>query len=249
MADSALACLALERSIRRTVGDKAREAETLDNSGLVFMNDKQPDSALVYFEQALAMQRELDDGEAEAATLQHIGAMHGNVKEYELAIEYLGQAMALQRALGDREGEALSLQVTGMAYGGLQEMDSAAVYLTRSAELYAELGEVKMAENSRGILQFYRAAFAKLHREEAEAELEAKRRAGDRSGEAAILRDIGMSHAMFAAFDSALFYYRRALAIERELGDSETYRETATRVRKLEKILGVPDTTSTRKRR
>ena len=51
MADSALACLALERSIRRTVGDKAREAETLDNSGLVFMNDKQPDSALVYFEQ------------------------------------------------------------------------------------------------------------------------------------------------------------------------------------------------------
>ena len=106
-----------------------------------------------------------------------------------------------------------------------------------------------MAENSRGILQFYQVAFAKLHREEVEAELEAKRRDGDRAGEAAILRDIGMSHGMFAAFDSALFYYRRALAIERELGDSENYQETLTRVRKLEKILGVQDTTSTHKRR
>ena len=178
-----------------------------------------------------------------------MGFTHGNAKQYSLAIEYLSQAMALQREFGDRKGEALSLQITGAAYASLQEMDSAAAYLTRSAELYAELGEVKMAENSRGILQFYRAAFAKLHRQEAEAELEATRREGDRSGEAAILRDIGMSHAMFAAFDSALFYYRRALAIERELGDSETYRETVTRVRKLEKILGVPDTTSTRKRR
>jgi len=249
MADSALVCLALERSIWRTVGDKTQEAETLDHTGLVFMNDKQPDSALVYFEQALAMQRELGDREAEAVTLQHIGAMHGNAKEYEFAIEYLSQAMVLQREFGDRKGEARSLQFTGLVYGSLQEMDSAAAYLTRAAELYDELGDVEMAEYSRGILQLYRAHFAKHHREEAEAELEAKRRAGDRTGEAAILRDIGMSHGMFAAFDSALFYYRRALAIERELGDSENYQETLTRVRKLEKILGVQDTTSTHKRR
>ena len=60
----------------REVGDRAGEAATLNNIGLVYHGLGEPQRALEYFGQALPITREVGDRAGEAATLNNIGAVY-----------------------------------------------------------------------------------------------------------------------------------------------------------------------------
>ena len=64
--------------IFREVGDRAGEAATLNNIGLVHDRRGDGQAALGYFEQALPIYREVGDRAGEAATLNNIGLVHNH---------------------------------------------------------------------------------------------------------------------------------------------------------------------------
>ena len=62
--------------ITREVGDRAGEAATLNNIGVVYRGLGEPQRALEYFGQALPVLREVGDRAGEAATLNNIGVVY-----------------------------------------------------------------------------------------------------------------------------------------------------------------------------
>ncbi len=63
----------------RGAGDRAGEATTLNNIGLVYDNLGDRDQALRFFNDALPIRREVGDRAGEATTLNNIGAVYDNL--------------------------------------------------------------------------------------------------------------------------------------------------------------------------
>ncbi len=95
--------------LSRAVGDRGREATTLNNIGAIYSELGEKQKALGYYNQALPLRRAVGDRGGEAATLNNIGRVYLKLGEKQKALEYLNQALPLSRAVGDRGGEALTL--------------------------------------------------------------------------------------------------------------------------------------------
>jgi tetratricopeptide (TPR) repeat protein len=78
----------------RAVGDRAREAATLNNIGKVYFDLGEKQKALEYFTQALALRRVVGDRAGEATTLNNIGKVYSDLGEKQKALEYYTQALA-----------------------------------------------------------------------------------------------------------------------------------------------------------
>ncbi len=71
------------------MGDKAGEASTLNNIGLVYdaLGDKQ--LALDYYNQSLPLSRQVGDKAGEATTLNNIGGVYHALGDKQTALDYL----------------------------------------------------------------------------------------------------------------------------------------------------------------
>ena len=78
--------------LQRAVGDRAGEARTLSNLGVVFDALGQRDSATAYFRAALALTRAVRDRAGEATTLSTLGMMFNNQGQRDSALSVLRRA-------------------------------------------------------------------------------------------------------------------------------------------------------------
>jgi len=62
------------------VGDRRREAATLNNIGRMYTSISQPQEALKYFNQALPIWRQVGDRAGEATTLSNIDAVNNRIQ-------------------------------------------------------------------------------------------------------------------------------------------------------------------------
>ena len=81
--------------IRREVGDRAGEANTLNNIGLVYDHIGQPQEALSFYEQALPIAREVGDRAGEASILSNIGAVYRDTNQPSEAIDIWEQSVTI----------------------------------------------------------------------------------------------------------------------------------------------------------
>ncbi|MDB9513042.1 CHAT domain-containing protein, partial [Kamptonema animale CS-326] len=91
------------------VGDRAGEATSLNNIGLVYSELGEKQKALEYYSQSLPLRRVVGDRAGEATSLNNIGLVYSELGEKQKALEYYSQSLSLRRVVGDRVGEALSL--------------------------------------------------------------------------------------------------------------------------------------------
>ena len=75
--------------------DRAQEATTLNNIGLVYANIGQPKEALNYYQQSLLISREVDDRAQEATTLNNIGLVYARMGQPKEALNYYQQSLAI----------------------------------------------------------------------------------------------------------------------------------------------------------
>jgi tetratricopeptide (TPR) repeat protein len=86
--------------IRREVGDRAGEAVTLNNIGLVYRRLGEPRRALEYYEQALPIMQEVGNRAGEAVTCYNVAMIHRAKGELGRAVAEVEQVVELDRQVG-----------------------------------------------------------------------------------------------------------------------------------------------------
>ena len=205
----------------RVAGDRAQEARTLNNIGLVYSALGEKQKALDYYNQALPLARAVGDRVQEATTLSNIGRVYDALGEKQKGLDYLNQALPLRRTVGDRAGEAATLNNIGLVYHALGEKQKALDYYNQALPLVRAVGnpawEATTLSNIGGVydalgekqkaLDYYNQA------------LPLARAVGDRAQEARTLNNIGMVYNALGEKQKALDYYNQALPLRRTVGD------------------------------
>ena len=126
--------------IYRGLGNRAGEATTLGNIGIIYRLQGSYAEALDYYQQSLVLKRELGDRAGEATTLGNIGIIYRLQGSYAEALDYYQQSLVLKRELGDRAGEATTLGNIGIIYDLQGSYAEALDYYQQSLVLKRELG-------------------------------------------------------------------------------------------------------------
>ena len=205
----------------RELGNRAGEANTLNNIGGVYGLQGNYPEALETYEESLALQRELGDRAGEANTLNNIGIVYRLLGNYPEALETYEESLALKRELGDRAGEAITLGNIGIVYENLGNYPEALETYEESLALKRELGNRAGEANT---LNNIGVVYQKLGNypealETYEESLALKRELGNRAGEATTIGNIGIVYDLLGNYPEALETYEESLALQRELGN------------------------------
>ncbi len=205
----------------RAVGDKVREATTLNNMGKVYSDLGEKQKALDYYSKSLPLWQEMRDKAGEAGTLNNIGRVYDDLGEKQKALDYFNKALPLSQEVKDKKGEATAQNNTGMVYSDLGEKQKALYYLNQSlllrrevrdkageattlnkiGRVYDDLGEKEKA------LDYFNQA------------LTLSREVNDKAGEAATLTGIGAVYSDLGDKQKALDYLKQSLLLSREMAD------------------------------
>ncbi len=127
--------------LRRDVGDKRGEAETLNNISLVYKDLGEKQKALEYLNQALPLVRVVGNKNGEAGILNNIGLVYSGLGENQKALNYYNQALLLRRDVGDKSGEATTLHNIGAVYYYLGDKQQALKFYNESLPLTRAVGD------------------------------------------------------------------------------------------------------------
>jgi CHAT domain-containing protein len=179
----------------RAVGDRSREASTLNNIGLVYSELGEKQKALEYYNLSLPLLQATGHRSGEASTLSNIGGVYLALGEQLKALEYFNQSLPLRQAVGDRNGEAITLNNIGSVYSALGEEQKALKYYNRSLLLLRATGD---RTGEARILSNIGLVYSELGEQQKALDyysqsLSLSRTVGDRSWEARILYNIAVA--------------------------------------------------------
>jgi tetratricopeptide (TPR) repeat protein len=217
----ALAHYQTSLAIKRELGDRQGEAQTLNDIGLVYQLQGQWADALAQYQTNLAIKRELGDQQGEAQTLNNIANIYQAQGKWADALAHYQQSLDIFRELGDRQGESTTLTNIANVYQAQGKWADALAHCQTSLAIKRELGDRQGEGGSlMGIANVYQAqgkwADALAHYQ---TSLAIKRELGDRQGEASTLGSLGILSRKTGRWDEAVSYYKQQLEICRELGD------------------------------
>ncbi len=125
------------------MGDREKEALTLNNLGGIYSELGKKQKALEYYEQSLSLSKVLGSRLNEAKTLNYLGNIYADLgkqqvdlKTKEKALKYYQLALPLHQSVMNRNGEANTLNNLGLLYLDLGEKHTALKYLQQSLPLY-----------------------------------------------------------------------------------------------------------------
>ncbi|NEP84017.1 MAG: CHAT domain-containing protein, partial [Okeania sp. SIO3B3] len=123
------------------VGNKAGEASTLNNIGLVYSSLGEKQKALSFYNQALPLYKQVGDKRAEAIALNNIGSVYSSLGEKQKALSFYNQALPLYKQVGDKRAEASTLNNIGGVYSSLGEKQKALSFFNQALPLYKQVGD------------------------------------------------------------------------------------------------------------
>ncbi len=226
--------------LRRAVGDRRGEAQTLANIGVVYQSLGEMPKALEKYNECLPLRRAVGDRGGEAVTLNNIGLLYLSLGETQKALEKFGEAVPLFRTLGDRSGEAVTLANIGMAHRSLGEMQKA-------LDKYNEALSLKLAIGDRGNEAITLNNIGAIYRSLGEMQkalgkyneaLPLMRAIGDRRGEAVTVNNIGTIYQYIGETQRALEKYNEALPLMRAVGYRGGEAQTLNNIGAVYQLLG-----------
>jgi len=178
----------------RSVGDREKEAATLQGLGDAYSYVKELSKSVEYYNQARLLSRAIGDCASEYRALHQMGGVYKQVGEPQKALDSYSEAITLSRAR-----KSCDLRGPDVPRG----LDVRKAYdlfvLSSIGGLYSSL------QNFRQSISFYNQA------------LSASRALGDRHSESFMLMAIGRSHSALGEMSKALEFYKNALSISREV--------------------------------
>jgi len=204
----------------RRAGDRAGQAGTLDELGLLQQLTSDYPAATGTLTQAAALYRELGDQTGEAYALNHLGLVHLDTGDYPAAAASHQQALDLARDAGDQLAEAVSLTDLALIQQMTGDYPPAAAGYQRALELFRVLGsEFDQADVlcELGMLQRQTGDYPAAAVSQQQA-LDLFRRLGDRLGQAWALDELGLLQQQTGDHAAAAANLAQALQLHRDLG-------------------------------
>jgi tetratricopeptide (TPR) repeat protein len=208
-------------AIKREIGDRKGEENSLGNLGNAYHSLGQYPQAINFYEQSLAIARKIVDRSGEAKSLIGLGNACISLGQYSQAVNFYEQSLAIVHEIGDHSGEAGSLTGLGNAYYSLGQYPQAIGFHQKSLAIERKIGYRSGEATS---LQNLGNAYSSLgkHRQAIsfyEQALAIKHEIGDRSGEAGSLNNLGTAYGSLERYPQAIYFFQQSLAIQREIGD------------------------------
>lgn len=142
---AARGCFEAALAESREIGDRAGEADSLRNLGILHSDLKRLDEARALHEGALEIWRSLGDRQGMASALANLGLVAIHQEQFDRARELLTDSLAITRSLGNEASAANTLNTLGMlAYRRLDYIAAAEAF-RESLEIDRKVG------NPRGI--------------------------------------------------------------------------------------------------
>ncbi|UPK70680.1 tetratricopeptide repeat protein [Chitinophaga filiformis] len=195
-------------NIFRKEGAQQQLADNLNDIGMLYYYNKQPELSRRQYEEALAIFRQLNNKTGVALTYGKIGHLYEKQQQYDSAFLYQRRALAAYLSADDKAGMSKIYENIGSIYEDLARYDSASFYFNKALELNIQgedkiarieilnnLGDVcrKTGQYAGALMQTRRALLLAL-------ELHEQRQL---SG---AYRDIAKAHHLAGANDSAFYY-------------------------------------------
>ena len=219
--DQAVALHQMALSAARHAGDRAGQAGTLHELGLMRTIVADYPAAAASLKQAVALYADIADLAGQAFALCQLGIVQVWTGDYPAGIASDERALVLARSCGDTRAEACALQCLGYAQQATGDYAASAASLAGALDLYLSLGHrLGLAEtlSNLGVLQTatgdYTAAAASSHQA-----LEIFRELGDRPQQAWVLNDLGMVQQLTGDYAAASVSHQRALDLWADLGN------------------------------
>jgi tetratricopeptide (TPR) repeat protein len=224
----------------RQHGDRAGEADALNNLGSVYRFIGPYEHALDCFRQALAIVDDINDRGRQALVLGNLGATYGQMGQYEQALQHLKAAAAILRGLGDIAGRTHALVNLGVTYGRMGQHEDAANYLRQGLNLAHDsdypTGQAIALSNLGTVYErigHYDQA-ADCHQQA----IDLCRDLGDSNSQAQALTNLGTVYDLIGRHKQAIDHHHQALALFRGLGDTIGQAETLTNLGTTHERLG-----------
>ena len=207
----------------REAGDRASEAQTLNEMGVIYANLSDPGKAVKHYSQAVTIARAAGARVIEANTLTNMGTTYWRLGESQKALEHHKQALSLARAVADFQNESLILSNTGAVYWSLGQPQESLKYYNQALVITRAHGNRRQqAITLNNIAASYQQLGELQQALESLTQVIALRRAlGDREGEAAPLNNLGLLQTQLGNLPQALEYYSQALELKRASGDRQ----------------------------
>lgn len=200
-------------------GDIAGQALTSRLLGGTYVDLRDLDQALKYYQVGANMYKQLGNRLGEAKAWQGIATVAGFQGRYTDAISYLEHELRLQQKIGHKAGEAKTLMSLGMARGALGEIPKTLEVSRQALTLAVEIGNryiEELAWHGIGYCEQTLGNFSKAV-EGFQHTLDLARIAGDRFHEADVFAHLGDLHHAQGKTRGALKFWTRALAIFNEI--------------------------------
>jgi DNA-binding SARP family transcriptional activator/tetratricopeptide (TPR) repeat protein len=205
----------------RQAGDRAAEAEALNNLGVTELRQGHYQQASTRHSRALALSRQAGDRRGAARALNNLGLICYQQGAYDKAAGQYRQALAACRELGDQGGAAGvlgNLAVIGQRQG---RHEQAAGHAQQALELFRQVGNrdgeatvLGMLADSAQRLGDDRTAAGYLQQA-----LELFRQTGNRDGEASALDSLAALNQQQGQYEQAAGHLRQALKLFRDTGN------------------------------
>ncbi|MBD1832820.1 CHAT domain-containing protein [Cyanobacteria bacterium FACHB-472] len=224
----------------RAVGDKGREALTLNNIGIVYDDLGEKQKALDYYNQSLPLSRAVSDKATEAVILSNIGAVYSDLGQKQKALEFYNQSLPLFRAVDNKAGEARTLNNIGAVYSDLGQKQKALEFYNQSLPLRRALdNKVGEAVTLNNIGKVYDDLGQKQKALDSyNQSLPLFRAVDNKAGEAVTLNNIGKVYDDLGQKPKALDYYNQSLPLARVVADREGEASTLNNIGQLYSDLG-----------
>jgi CHAT domain-containing protein/Tfp pilus assembly protein PilF len=158
-------------SLWRAAGEHWREADTLNNLGLLHSLLGDNTKAMASYKDELAIREQLADDCGSAKVLTNIGGVYNDIDDYRTALDYYGRAMELRRRFNNPGGMAdtlnnigVTLQEMGDTPKALETFEKALEYRRTANDLPGEAQLLSNIATARSELGEYQDALDMLNR-------------------------------------------------------------------------------------
>ncbi|MDF5726366.1 MAG: tetratricopeptide repeat protein, partial [Rhizonema sp. PD37] len=207
--------------IYQKIGNRSKEALTLNYMGLACNNLDKYSQALKLYQQALAIFRQLGDRFNEGTVLSNMGGVYDNLSQYSQALKLYEQALAIRTEVNDRDGEGVTLNSLGLIYRNLGQYEKARDFYQRALAIRRKLGdrfEVGQTLNNLGEVYRNLDQYPKAVELYQEALIIFRKLGNLTRGEGAILNNLGDAYRHQGQYPQALESFQQAAAIFKKIG-------------------------------
>jgi serine phosphatase RsbU (regulator of sigma subunit) len=198
------------------------KADILLDLGAQYMY-KQPDSALMYFQEALLVSEEMDSPTYQAYSRRNIGIVKESQGYHDEALEEYFAALAIYEEAGNQQGIAQCYNSIAIVHYLQDSPELCMEYLTKSFEIKKELGDLSGMSNYYINMSALNNALGRYNEalEYTEKSLELFIELDDQNGLAAAYGNMGSIHYELRNYQNSLENHLKSVEIYQELNNKE----------------------------